>query len=112
MTASIALRPTLANTNATESSLSVTRRVTARLTRWRDGDMRRWRVAGLLRAESEFRRLKGHRLPTLVRALESLVQERQARSCARQRENVDGDCAYISTSDGTTSRSFCADAGG
>ena len=82
MTASIALRPTLANTNATESSLSVPRRVTARLTRWRDGDMRRrWRVAGLLRAESEFRRLKGHRaLPTLVRALESLVQERRARN--------------------------------
>ena len=80
MTASIALRPTPANTNATESSLSVTRRVTARLTRWRDGDMRR-RMAGLLRAESEFRRLKGHRaLPTLVKALESLVQERQARN--------------------------------
>jgi len=82
MTASIALRPTLANTNATESSLSVTRRVTARLTRRRDGDIgRRLRVAGLLRAESEFRRVKGHRaLPTLLKALESLLQERQARN--------------------------------
>jgi putative transposase len=45
-----ALRRTLATTNPIESSLSVTRRVTARVTRWRDGDMRRrWCVAGLLR---------------------------------------------------------------
>ena len=38
----------------------------------RDGDMRRRRcVAGLLRAESKFRRVKGHRdMPTLKRALE------------------------------------------
>jgi transposase-like protein len=66
------LRRTLATTNPIESALSVTRRVTARVTRWRDGDMRRrWCVAGLLRAESKFRRVKGHRaLPTLIRALE------------------------------------------
>ena len=36
-----ALRRALATTNPIESSLSVTRRVTARVTRWRDGDMRR-----------------------------------------------------------------------
>jgi hypothetical protein len=36
----------------------VTQRVTSRVTRWRDGDMRlRWCVAGLLRAESKFRRV-------------------------------------------------------
>ena len=47
------LRRTLATTNPIESALSVTRRVTARVTRWRDGDMRRrWCVAGLLRAEA------------------------------------------------------------
>ena len=63
-----ALRRTLATTNPIESALSVTRRVTARVTRWRDGEMRRrWCVAGLLRAESKFRRVKGHRaLPTLI----------------------------------------------
>jgi putative transposase len=74
------LRRTLATTNPIESALSVTRRVTARVTRWRDGDMRRrWCVAGLLRAESKFRRVKGHRaLPTLLKALESLVGERGA----------------------------------
>jgi transposase-like protein len=67
-----ALRRTLATTNPIESALSVTRRVTARVTHWRDGDMRqRWCVAGLLRAESKFRRVKGHRaLLTLIKALE------------------------------------------
>src|SRR5271157_1286405 len=49
-----ALRRTLATTNPIESALSVTRRVTARVTRWRDGEMRRrWCVAGLLRAERQ-----------------------------------------------------------
>jgi len=72
------LRRTLATTNPIESALSVTRRVTARVTRWRDGDMRRrWCVAGLLRAESKFRRVKGHRaLPTLMRALEESTRPR------------------------------------
>jgi putative transposase len=71
------LRKTLATTNPIESALSVTRRVTARVTRWRDGDMRqRWCVAGLLRAESKFKRVKGYRsIPTLLKALESCVQK-------------------------------------
>ena len=70
------LRRTLATTNPIESALSVTRRVTARVTRWRDGDMRkRWCVAGLLRAECKFRRVKGHRaMPTLLKALEVTVR--------------------------------------
>jgi hypothetical protein len=63
-----------------ESALSVTRRVTARVTRWRDGDMRRrWCVAGLLRAESQFRRVKGHRaLTTLIKALEESTRARRS----------------------------------
>src|SRR5262249_55879457 len=71
-----ALRRSLATTNPIESALSVTRRVTARVTRWRDGDMRRrWCGAGLLRAESKFRRLRGHRgMPTLLNALERTVR--------------------------------------
>src|SRR5262249_12585793 len=66
-----ALRRTLATTNPIESALSVTRRGTARVTRWRDGDMRRrGGVAGLLRGEAQFRRGKGHRaLPALLKAL-------------------------------------------
>jgi hypothetical protein len=63
-----ALRRTLARTNPIESALSVTRRVTARVTRWR------WCVAGLLRAEGKFRRVKGYRaVPALLKALEAVV---------------------------------------
>jgi putative transposase len=56
----------------------VTRRVTARVTRWRDGEMRRrWCAAGLLRAESQFRRIKGHRaMATLIKALEESTRAR------------------------------------
>jgi hypothetical protein len=71
-----ALRRSLATTNPIKSALSVTRRVTARVTRWRDGDMRkRWCTAGMLRAESKFCRLKGHRaMPTLLKTLKATVQ--------------------------------------
>ena len=75
-----ALRRTLATTNPIESALSVTRRVTARVTRWRDGEMRRrWCVAGLLRAEARFRRVKGHRaMPALIKALEGSASVKPA----------------------------------
>jgi hypothetical protein len=70
------LRRTLPTTNPIESALSVTRRVTARVTRWRDGDMRQRRCAtGLLRAKAKFRRVKGRPdMPTFLKALESLVR--------------------------------------
>jgi hypothetical protein len=70
-----ASRRTLATTNPIESALSVTRRLTARVKRWREGDARRrWCVAGLLRAESKFRRVKGHRaMPAILKALETVV---------------------------------------
>jgi transposase-like protein len=79
-TVCVALRRTLATTNPIESAHSVTRRVTARVTRWRDGEMRRrWCVAGLLRAESKFRRVKRHRaLPTLIKALEESIRARRS----------------------------------
>lgn len=69
------LRRTLATTNPIESAFSVAENVTRRVKRWRDGDMRqRWCAAGLLRAESKFRRLKGHRhMPQLLQALDRLI---------------------------------------
>jgi putative transposase len=69
------LRRTLATTNPIESAFSVAENVTRRVKRWRDGDMRkRWCTAGLLRAESRFRRVKGHRhMPQLLKALDRLV---------------------------------------
>lgn len=72
------LRQSLATTNLIESALSIARTITARVKRWRDGDMRqRWCAAGLLRAETRFRRLKGYRqLPHLLAALEALVNQK------------------------------------
>ncbi len=69
------LRRTLATTNPVESALSVVAKVTGRVKRWRDGNMReRWCTAGLLRAEERFRRIKGHKqLHLLVAALERLT---------------------------------------
>jgi len=68
------LRRTLSTTNPVESALSVAAKVTARVKRWRDGDMRqRWCTAGLLRAEASFRRVKGHKqMHLLVEALDRI----------------------------------------
>ena len=69
------LRQTLATTNPIESAFSVVQNVTARVKRWREGDMRqRWCTAGLLRAESKFHRVKGYRhMPQLLKALDRIV---------------------------------------
>jgi transposase-like protein len=69
------LRRTLATTNPIESAFSVAQNVTRRVKCWREGDMRqRWCVAGLLRAESKFRRIKGSRhMSQLLAALDRLV---------------------------------------
>ncbi len=69
------LRRTLATTNPIESAFSVAENVTRRVKCWREGDMRqRWCVAGLLRAESKFRRVKGYRhMSQLLKALDRLV---------------------------------------
>ena len=72
------LRQTLATTNPIESAFSVAQNVTRRVKCWREGDMRqRWCVAGLLRAESKFRRVKGYRhMSLLLKALDRLVLEK------------------------------------
>jgi hypothetical protein len=51
-----------------------------RVTRWRDGDLRRrWCVAGLLRAASQFLRVTGHRaMPRLMKALKGSARARPA----------------------------------
>jgi transposase-like protein len=69
------LRRTLATTNPIESAFSVAENVTRRVKCWREGDMRqRWCVAGLLRAERKFRRVKGYRhMSQLLKALDRLV---------------------------------------
>jgi putative transposase len=68
------LRQTLASTNVIESAFSVVEKVCANVKRWHPGDQReRWVGSGLLVAEKQFRRVRGHKLiPLLLRQLEML----------------------------------------
>ena len=55
-----ALAKTLTNTNCIESMISIARRTTGRVTKWKDGTMKkRWVAAGMLEAERSFRRVRG-----------------------------------------------------
>jgi putative transposase len=65
------LAKTLTTTNCIESMISITRRTTRRVTKWKDGSMKkRWIAAGMLEAERSFRRVRGHAdMKTLVEAL-------------------------------------------
>ena len=67
------LRMTLANTNVIESAFSVVERVCSNVKRWHGGDQReRWVGSGLLVAEKQFRRVKGHKqIPILLAELEA-----------------------------------------
>jgi putative transposase len=70
-----ALARSLTNTNCIESMISITRRTTGRVTKWKDGSMKkRWIAAGMLEAERSFRRVRGHKdMAKLVDALRRLV---------------------------------------
>ena len=67
------LRMTLASTNVIESAFAIVERVCSNVKRWHGGDRReRWGGSGLLVAEKQFRRGKGHKqIPVLLRELES-----------------------------------------
>ena len=68
------LRMTLASTNVIESAFSIVETVCRNVKRWHGGDQReRWIGSGLLIAENQFRRVRGHQqIPVLIRVLESL----------------------------------------
>ena len=72
-----ALRKSFQSTNLIESALSVASDVAGRVKRWRAGDMRlRWIATGLLAAEQQFRRVRGHKLmPRLLAALDAGAAE-------------------------------------
>jgi transposase-like protein len=61
----------LATTNVIESPNSAVRRVSGRVTRYRDASMAmRWVAAGFLEAEKSFRRLRGHKqIPQFIQAM-------------------------------------------
>ena len=66
-----ALAKTFSTTNCIESMISIARRTTGRVTRWKDGAMKkRWVAAGMLEAERSFRRVRGYKdMPKLVDAI-------------------------------------------
>lgn len=64
----------LATTNIIESPNSVVRRVSGRVTRYRDAQMAlRWVAAGFLEAEKAFRKLRGHKLNLQLRTRHRLA---------------------------------------
>jgi transposase-like protein len=69
------LRLTLASTNVIESAFAIVERVCLNVKRWHAGDQReRWVGSGLLVAEKQFRRVKGHKqIPLLLKELEALI---------------------------------------
>ena len=74
------LRKTLASTNVIESAFAIVERVCSNVKRWHAGDQReRWVGSGLLIAEKQFRKVKGHKLiPLLLRQLETLAPAKLA----------------------------------
>jgi putative transposase len=55
-------------TNPIESMISIARKVTGNVKRWRNGKMAlRWTAAGLLDAEKRFRGVKGYREMVILR---------------------------------------------
>jgi putative transposase len=73
------LRMTLASTNVIESAFSIVETVCRNVKRWHGGDQReRWIGSGLLIAEKQFRRVRGHKqIPVLIRVLEALKPHRK-----------------------------------
>jgi putative transposase len=65
------LKSALQSTNSIESMFDTVRRTQRNVKRWQPGDMRlRWTAAGILQAERQFRRVKGHRdMPKLTAAI-------------------------------------------
>ncbi len=65
------LAKTLGTTNPMESTIDIVRTHARNVKRWREGDMRlRWAAAGMLCAEQQYRRVKGHaQLDALATAL-------------------------------------------
>jgi transposase-like protein len=74
------LARTLATTNPMESTVDIIKVHARNVKRWQGGDMRlRWAAAGMLAAETQYRRVKGYRqLDKLDRALTHTInQQRQ-----------------------------------
>ncbi len=73
------LRMTLVSTNVIESAFAIVERVCRNVKRWHGGDQReRWVGSGLLVAQKQFRRVRGHKqIPMLLSVLETLKPSRK-----------------------------------
>lgn len=73
------LARTLATTNPMESTVDIIKTHARNVKRWQLGDMRlRWAAAGMLAAETQYRRVKGYRqLDSLAAALTATIERRQ-----------------------------------
>ena len=82
------LAATLTTTNCIESMISIAKRTTVRVTKWKDGSMKkRWIAAGMLEAERSFRRVRGYKgMPKLVEALRREVATRVTPTVATPEE--------------------------
>ena len=67
----------LATTNVIESPNSVVRRVSGRVTNYKDAEMgRRWTAAGFIEAEKSFKKLRGYAdLRILINSLRAIAQQ-------------------------------------
>jgi putative transposase len=74
------LKRTLASTNPCESMIETVRRVARNVKHWQSGDMcLRWTAAGMLEAQTQFRRIIGHTdLPKLAVAVERDITAKRA----------------------------------
>jgi putative transposase len=74
------LKRTLASTNPCESMIETVRRISRNVKRWQNGEMcLRWTAAGMLEAETQFRKIIGYRnLAKLAIAVEHDVATKRA----------------------------------
>ena len=79
------LKATMASTNPCESMIDIVRATQRHVKSWRDGEMRlRWTAAGMLEAERQFRRVRGHReVPMLLAALRREVNPTEEAATVR-----------------------------
>ena len=78
------LKRTLASTNPCESMIETVRRVARNVKHWSSGDMcLRWTAAGMLEAETQFRRIIGH--PDLAKLAVAIERDVAAKRAADTR---------------------------
>jgi putative transposase len=84
------LKRTLASTNPCESMIETVRRISRNVKRWQNGDMcLRWTAAGMLEAETQFRKIIGHRdLAKLAVAVERDVAAKRAASVHHESDHT------------------------